>query len=125
MKQINADFYVIEPELYAERRPGGWLITDEQAKVVAGPFASLELLEASLTDARVPEEAKTFEGEAIPAPKPEDLVTLREAATFLPVTRQALEARKRRGTLKVSPVVVGRSTELYSLKQLKEAFPNV
>lgn len=54
----------------------------------------------------------------------EDLVTLREAAQFLPVTRQNLEYHRNRGSLKVSPVITGRSTELYSLKQLKEAFPS-
>jgi hypothetical protein len=130
MKKITESFYEIEPELYAEWREGGWVITDEKAAVVAGPFATLELLDASLKPGA--EEVKTSQGETVRVVinppgvtdrGPADLVTLREAAGFLPVTRQALEARKRRGTLKVSPVVVGRSTELYSLRELKEAFP--
>lgn len=56
-------------------------------------------------------------------PEAEDLVTLSEAAKFLPVTRQTMATARRRGTLGVPPVVTGRTAVLYSLKALKARYP--
>lgn len=134
MKRLSHDLYVVTPGTYVDRRAGAWYVSDENSKILAGPFDSPE----AARDHVEGEEAATAEADLDaldPATavvlKPgdpgfvvfqeDDLVTLREAAGFLPVTRQALEARKRRGTLGVSPVVAGRTVELYSLKALKEA----
>lgn len=148
MKKINEGFYEIEPELYAEMKEGQWFITDEESEDIAGPFSSLEDLAASRVEAWLsdldPATAEVMKpgdpgfvnfkdipvAPATPPYTPEqvtemtDLVTLREAAQFLPVTRQNLEYHRNRGSLKVSPVVTGRTVELYSLQQLKEAFPS-
>jgi len=114
MKYLTDDLYEISAGLYAERRGKTWVISDEKSEVLDGPFSSLEALTAKIN------------GEPMPAGLEEldstDLVTLREAADHLPMTHQALFAARSRGTLKVEPVVTARSTTLYSLKALKEAY---
>ncbi len=130
MKKLNETLYLIEPGMYAEQRGEQWLITDEQEKVQAGPFVSLQVLEDSLKPGA--EELRSFGGDVVRVvvtppglgADPNDLVTLTEAATHLPITRQALYAAAKRGTLSVEPLVVGRQTKLYSLRALKEAYPS-
>lgn len=131
MKKLNDTLYVIEPGLYAELLTDGtWVVSDEKSTHVAGPFATLEELERSRMDAGgdVPPALTVVTNTtgtpevAVTALEAEDLVTLTEAAASLPVTRQALYAAAKRGTLPVEPVVVGRQTKLYSLKALKEAY---
>lgn len=60
----------------------------------------------------------------VTADQAEDLVTLREAAEHVGMTRQGLEYRRKKGILGVDPVVTGRSVELYSLRALKEKYPS-
>lgn len=131
MQKLNETLYLIEPGLYAELLTDGtWVVSDETSTPVAGPFATLAELEASLLDAGgdvPPGLATVTNTTAVPEPvvtlsEADDLVTLTEAAGHLPVTRQALYAAAKRGTLPVDPVVVGRQTKLYSLKALKEAY---
>jgi hypothetical protein len=123
MRKITDDLWKVDDELglYAERKAGLWFLSDESETQLDGPFDTLEALEASRG------------GEPEPQPVPEpggplesydstDLVTLREAAEFLPITRQALQYHRRRGSLKVEPLVTARSIELYSLAALKEAY---
>jgi hypothetical protein len=123
MRKITDDLWKVDDELglYAERKAGLWFLSDESETQLDGPFDTLEALEAS----------RSGEPELQPAPEPggplesydsTDLVTLREAAEFLPITRQALQYHRRRGSLKVEPLVTARSIELYSLAALKEAY---
>lgn len=60
----------------------------------------------------------------VTADRAADLVTLREAAEHVGMTRQGLEYRRKKGILGVDPVVTGRSVELYSLRALKEKYPS-
>jgi hypothetical protein len=151
VKKINEGFYELAPGLYAEQRDAKWWVTDEKEQVQAGPFDSLEDLASSRVEADLDaldlstvKVARPGDPDFVDFPsalttvtnrtdRPEvvvnqavaaDLVTLREAAAHLPITRQGLEYHRNRGTLPVSPVVTGRSVELYSLKALKEAFPS-
>lgn len=133
MKKLKDTLYKIEEGLYAEQRADGkWVISDEKYEVHGGPFDTLEELEASRMD-NGEDQGPAEPPPVAPAEPPytpqdiadmTDLVTLREAAEHLPLTRQALEKRKSRGTLPVSPIITGRSVELYSLKALREAFPS-
>ena len=115
MKHLTDDLYEISAGVYAERRGKTWVISDEASEVLDGPFSSLEALNAKINGEPMPAEAL---GELDST----DLVTLREAADHLPMTHQALFAARSRGTLKVDPVITARSTTLYSLRALKEAY---
>lgn len=117
MKKLNEDIYLIEPGLFAERRGQSWYVSDEDSNVLAGPFATLEALEAR---------------DAAPAPAPEpestDLVTLRQASEHLPVSYQSLYAARGKGLLP-EPVrevqaawVKGGIMRLYSLAELKAVY---
>lgn len=134
MKKLTEDLYLIEPELYAELRGTQWFVSNEQSEILAGPYASLELLQKARQPGAV--ELKTMAngnetvrveivppGVSLEDLDSTDLVTLSEAADYLPRTRQALTSARRRGTLKVEPVLEARTTKLYSLKALKEAYP--
>lgn len=137
MKKISERLYVIEDGVYADRLPDGrWRISDEQERLIAGPFDSLEALqghraaetiEADLdaADPDIMSPGDLFEADDVRDGTIEtaDLVTLSEAAKFLPVTHQTLHTAKRRGTLYVAPRVVGRTTVLYSLEELKARYP--
>lgn len=123
MKRLRDGLYVIEPERYAERRGAEWFVTDEEEQIVSGPYASLERLE----EARIFAEHDFFD-----SPPPgkrmlgDDLVTLRQAAKHLPVTHQALYARRRTGGLPAPAVVQeqpsGRTMEFYNLSELAALF---
>lgn len=117
MKKLTDDLYLIEKGLYAERRGIEWFTSDEQSKILAGPFASLVDLQ------RDPLATPPETTAAVVDHDSSDLVTLREAGQHLPISHQALFAARRRGTLKVQPVIEARTTTLYSLKALKEAYP--
>lgn len=131
MKKLTDDLHLIEEGLYAERRGAQWFVSNEQSEILAGPYASLDLLEKARQPGAV--EISSWQGgvervEVIPpglavGDDPTDLVTLREAAEHLPITHQALFAARSRGTLKVEPLIEARSTTLYSLRALKEAYP--
>lgn len=130
MKKLTDDLWLIEEGLYAERRGEQWFVSDEQSEILAGPYRSLELLEKARHRGAV--EVGSWQGGVervnIAPPGVEDydstdLVTLREAGEHLPISHQALFAARRRGTLKVEPLITARTTTLYSLKALKEAYP--
>lgn len=133
MKKLTEDLWLIEEGLYAEQRGTQWFVSDEQSEILAGPFDSLESLEASRIEqtldaldvdtAQVQKLSNGAVAVSLDSLDSTDLVTLREAAEHLPRTHQALYAAQRRGTLKVDPIVEGRTMKLYSLKALKEAYP--
>lgn len=124
MKKLNEALYELEAGVYAEQRSDRqWYITDEQEEILSGPFATLEALDTWRGRDDVDPDATTLEEDLAAAPA-EDLVTLREAAPHLGITRQGLEYRRKKGILGVDPVVTGRSTELYSLKALKAVYPS-
>lgn len=151
MKKISERLYVIEDGVYADRLPDGrWRISDEQENLIDGPFSSLQELQANLEDyADIEAELDAADPDAMDVKRPgdpgflvyngqnfeaneardgtietADLVTLSEAAKFLPVTRQTIQTARRRGTLNVDPKVVGRTTTLYSLSELKARYPH-
>lgn len=124
MKQITADLYLIEPELYAERRGAEWFTSNEQSEILSGPFATLAALEAERTG--TPLVVESFA--TPPAVDPGDLMTLRQAAKRLPVSSQALYARRAKGGLpeprQTVPSLTARSgrVDLYSLADLAPLF---
>lgn len=128
MKKLNENLYEIATGLYADRRSDGqWYVTDEDEEIQGGPFASLEALAAGWAPPPALSPVMNTTGEpevVVTQEQAEDLVTLREAAAHLPITRQGLEYRRKKGILGVDPVVTGRSTELYSLKALKAVYPS-
>lgn len=132
MKKLTDDLHLIEEGLYAERRGAQWFVSNEESEILAGPYASLEMLEKARQPGAI--EFSSWQGgiERVEIVPPglavaeydaADLVTLREAAEHLPITHQALFAARSRGTLKVEPLIEARSTTLYSLRALKEAYP--
>lgn len=133
MKKLTEDLWLIETGLYAEQRGTQWFVSDEQSAILSGPFGSLEDLQASRIEQVLDDlDVETAQVQKLPdgsvavsldALDSTDLVTLSEAADYLPRTRQALTSARRRGTLKVEPVLEARTTKLYSLKALKEAYP--
>ena len=121
MKKLTEDLWLIEEGLYAELRGEQWFVSDEQSAILAGPFGSLKELDQWRTPGAAPVEEFASPLADLDST---DLVTLREAAEHLPRTHQALYAAQRRGTLKVEPVIAARTTKLYSLRALKEAYPS-
>ena len=112
--RVEAQLDALDPETVTMLKPGdpGWVEFKFDQPVTIPPGLH---------------EVTNTTGEPIPVVTPEqaaDLVTLREAAEFLPITRQGLEYRRKKGILGVDPVVTGRSTELYSLKALKAVYPS-
>lgn len=110
MRKLNETFYEIREGEYAEFRDGAWFVTNEAAETLAGPFPSLERLEAHL------------------AANSDDLMSLRQASKHLPVSYQALYAARGRGTLPAprrvdaSEATPNGRVELYSLAELRERY---